>query len=81
MLGVVLGLRACDVKALRLTDIDWRRGEICIVQHKTGKPLALPLTTDVGEALKDYILHARPSLLILIFSFGIKHYRSNKIQQ
>lgn len=62
MLGVVLGLRACDVKALRLTDIDWRRGEICIAQHKTGKPLALPLTTDVGEALKDYILNARPKL-------------------
>ena len=62
MLGVVLGLRACDVRALRLTDIDWRRGEICIAQHKTGKPLALPLTTDVAEALKDYILNARPKL-------------------
>ena len=45
---------------MKLTDIDWRRGEICIAQHKTGKPLALPLTTDVGEALKDYILNARP---------------------
>lgn len=60
MLGVVLGLRACDVKALKLTDIDWREGRICISQSKTGKPLALPLTTDVGEALKDYILHGRP---------------------
>jgi integrase len=62
MLGVSLGLRACDVKHMKLTDIDWRRGEICIAQHKTGKPLALPLTTDVGEALKDYILNARPQL-------------------
>ena len=60
MLGVVLGLRACDVKALKLADINWREGDICISQSKTGKPLALPLTTDVGEALKDYILNGRP---------------------
>ncbi len=61
MLGTVLGLRACDVVALKLTDIDWRRGEICIVQSKTSNPVVLPLTQDVGEALKDYILNARPS--------------------
>ena len=60
MVGVVLGLRAGDVTALKLTDIDWREGEIRISQSKTGKPLALPLTTDVGEAIKDYILHGRP---------------------
>ena len=60
MLGVVLGLRISDIKKLQLTDIDWRRGEIRIAQHKTGKPLALPLTTDVGEALKDYIINGRP---------------------
>ena len=30
MLGTVLGLRACDVVALKLTDIDWFRGEIRI---------------------------------------------------
>lgn len=60
MLGVVLGLRTCDIKKLQLTDIDWRCGEIRIAQQKTGKPLALPLTTDVAEALKDYIINGRP---------------------
>ena len=60
MLGVVLGLRGCDVRALHLTDINWREGEIRISQSKTGKPLALPLTCDVGEALRDYILNGRP---------------------
>jgi len=60
MLGVVLGLRACDVIALKLTDIDWQRGELRIVQSKTSKSLVLPLTQDVGEALQDYILNARP---------------------
>ena len=60
MLGTVLGLRACDVAAMKLTDIDWRQGTIKIIQSKTSNPVILPLTQDVGEALQDYILHARP---------------------
>lgn len=61
ILGTVLGLRACDIVALKLADIDWLRGEIRIVQSKTSNPVILPLTQDVGEALEDYILNARPS--------------------
>ena len=60
MLGTVLGLRACDVAALKLTDIDWVRGEIRVLQSKTANPVILPLTQDVGETLQDYILNARP---------------------
>lgn len=63
MLGTVLGLRACDIVALKLTDIDWMHGEIKIIQSKTANPVALPLTQDVGDALMDYILNARPSTL------------------
>jgi site-specific recombinase XerD len=58
-LGAELGLRACDVVALKLSDINWVCGEIRLVQSKTGRPLALPLTRQVGEALQDYILNAR----------------------
>ena len=61
LLGTVLGLRACEVVALKLTDIDWMRGEIRVVQSKTSVPVALPLTQDVGEALRDYILNGRPA--------------------
>jgi integrase len=60
LLGAVLGLRACDVVALKLTDIDWVRGEIRILQSKTANTVVLPLTEDVGEALSDYILNGRP---------------------
>jgi integrase len=60
MLGTVLGLRACDIVALKTSDIDWQRGELTFVQAKTGKTAVLPLTQDVGEALEDYILNARP---------------------
>lgn len=54
LLGTVLGLRACDVVALKKTDIDWIRGEIRVVQKKTSNPIILPLTADVAEALMDY---------------------------
>jgi site-specific recombinase XerD len=60
MLGVVLGLRACDVVALKLTDVDWINGEIKVLQAKTSISVILPLTKDVGVALCDYILNARP---------------------
>src|SRR5229473_2043067 len=35
------GLRGCDVAGLKLTDIDWRKGEVSIIQSKTHKPLLL----------------------------------------
>lgn len=60
LLGIVLGLRACDVVALKLTNVDWVNGEIKILQAKTAISVVLPLTKDVGEALSDYILNARP---------------------
>lgn len=49
------GLRACDVVALTLDDIQWRAGRIRICQRKTGQPLELPLTDEVGAALYDYL--------------------------
>ncbi len=60
MLGTVLGLRACDIVALKLSDVDWTNGEIRVVQSKTSVPVVLPLTQDVGTSLSDYILNARP---------------------
>jgi len=60
-LALGTGLRAIDIINLRLTDIDWRRNEISIVQQKTGSCITLPLLADVGNAIADYILHARPS--------------------
>jgi integrase len=59
MLAIVTGLRAVDIMRLKLTDIDWRKGEINLIQSKTGQNLQLPLTADIGEALQDYILNGR----------------------
>ena len=55
-----LGLRIGDVRALRLDNIDWQNKQIRIVQHKTGKPLELPLLEDIGWAIIDYLRHGRP---------------------
>ena len=59
LLGVVAGLRAIDIARLKFEDVDWVNGEIKIVQSKTTGSLALPLTTDVGDAIRDYILNGR----------------------
>jgi integrase len=55
------GLRSADIINLKLTDIDWRKDEICIVQRKTGKTLVLPLEADTGKVIADYILSGRPN--------------------
>jgi integrase/recombinase XerD len=53
-----LGLRAGEVAALTLDDLDWRRGEL-LVRGKGDRHERLPLAADVGEALVSY-LRRRP---------------------
>ena len=60
LLSVSAGLRCCDIVALRLEEIDWRRDEIRLVQAKTSKPLVLPLPALAGNAIAEWILHGRP---------------------
>lgn len=60
LLGANTGLRAIDIVNLKLMDVDWHKFELHIIQKKTKHPLALPLTADAGEAVKDYILNGRP---------------------
>ena len=60
LLAATTGLRACDIIKLKLTDIDWRKGELRILQKKTGQMVYAPILPDVGAALQDYILNARP---------------------
>lgn len=60
LLSATTGLRACDIIRLKLTDIDWRKGEIRIEQAKTKQVIRLPLLGDAGVAVQDYILNARP---------------------
>jgi integrase/recombinase XerD len=54
-----LGLRAGEVVALQLDDIDWRAGEI-LVRGKGSLHDRMPLPVDVGEALASYLRSDRP---------------------
>ncbi len=59
LLMLRLGLRACEVAALTLDDIDWVEGEIEI--RGKGAIGRLPLPTDVGEAIVRYLRWSRPA--------------------
>lgn len=54
-----LGVRAGEVMGLSLDDIDWSTALIAI-RGKGGKSAQLPLPSDVGAALADYLRHDRP---------------------
>ena len=54
------GMRASDIAGMKMTDIDWDRDEIHLIQKKTSSPLTLPLTAVVGNAIYDYIFNERP---------------------
>jgi site-specific recombinase XerD len=55
-----LGLRASEVVALWLDDLDWRNATVRVRARKTGHGALLPLTGEVGAALADYLQHGRP---------------------
>ncbi len=56
---VRLGLRAGEAAALRLDDIDWRRGEIT-VHGKGNRHDRLPLPADVGQMIVAWLTAGRP---------------------
>ena len=60
LLACRLGLRAGDIRTLRLDQLHWVDSTIEITQSKTGTPLRLPLTSEVGDALIDYLQSGRP---------------------
>jgi integrase/recombinase XerD len=54
-----LGLRAGEVSALCLEDLNWRAGEL-VIAGKGRRVERLPLPPDVGEAIVAYLVDGRP---------------------
>jgi site-specific recombinase XerD len=54
------GMRAGEVVALRLNDIDWRKEVIRVHHTKTGMTSYLPLMPEVANAILTYLQKARP---------------------
>ena len=55
-----LGLRAGEVAALDLDDLDWRAGQLRLHAGKCRRERVLPLPQEVGAALVEYLRHGRP---------------------
>jgi len=59
MMLAKLGLRANEVATLKLDDIDWRSGEMCV--HAKGRQrVRMPMPPDVGAAVVAYLRDGRP---------------------
>lgn len=69
-----LGLRAAEVAALGLDDIDWRRGELA-VRGKANRHERLPLPVDVGQALASYLRADGRSWQVVRYSPECGHHR------
>jgi site-specific recombinase XerD len=53
------GVRGCQLRALKLSDIDWHKDQIHFPAAKGGKSCSFPLTAEVGNALVDYLKNVR----------------------
>lgn len=61
LLAARLGIRVSDIRALRFEHLLWDQARIEMRQTKSGEPLSLPLSEEIGHALIDYLRHGRPS--------------------
>jgi integrase/recombinase XerD len=55
-----LGLRAGDIRGMRLGDVSWDDGTLRVC-GKGRREIRLPLPQDAGDALLDYLERARPA--------------------
>jgi integrase/recombinase XerD len=61
LLLATYGLRACEVAALTLDDLDWRNDRFKVRDRKAGNTTTYPLSAVVGAAIIDYVKNARPA--------------------
>jgi site-specific recombinase XerD len=54
-----LGLRACEVVAMTLDDIDWKAGNLT-VRGNGGQRAQMPLLAELGRAISAYLKKGRP---------------------
>lgn len=61
LIGLKMGLRASDITALKLEQIDWMEASIRFIQDKTDVEKILPMPVEVGNALYAYLSQGRPA--------------------
>jgi integrase len=60
LLAATTGMRNKEIRSLELQDIHWRKAEVLVRRTKAKRDRVVPLLQESGEALADYVLHARP---------------------
>jgi site-specific recombinase XerD len=60
MLLAIYGLRAGEVRCLRLEDFDWEHEVFRVVSSKTRQVRTYPLVRSVGDAILRYLQEVRP---------------------
>jgi len=60
MLLATYGLRSQEIAAMELSAIDWPRSRFHVLGRKAGNSTTYPLAAPVGDAIIDYLRHARP---------------------
>lgn len=80
LLAARLGLRSSDICGLRFENLIWAQNSIVLIQEKSKKRVELPLLTEVGNSIIDYLKYGRPvSDLPYIFLHANHGYR--KLQE
>jgi integrase/recombinase XerD len=80
LLSARLGLRSSDICGLTFENLLWTQNLIVLIQEKTKKRIELPLLTEVGNAIIDYLKYGRPvSDLPYVFLHANHGYR--KLQE
>lgn len=62
LLACCLGMRCTDIKNLKLENFHWEDKKLIFIQSKTKTTLSLPLTSEVGWAVIDYLKYGRPKV-------------------
>lgn len=62
LLACRLGLRCSDIKNLKLENFRWEEKRLVFNQSKTREPVSLPIPSEVGWAVIDYLKYGRPKV-------------------
>ena len=62
LIACCLGMRCTDIRNLKMEHFHWAEKKIIFIQSKTRTPLVLPLTSEVGWAIIDYLKYGRPKI-------------------
>ena len=75
LMAARLGLRSSDICGIMFENLHWNQNLIVLIQQKTKKKIELPLLSEIGEAVIDYLKYGRPSsTLPYIFLHAIPPY-------